>query len=172
MPTHEYQGETTFLRQVIAYDNTAECHDLDQRITQAQRDTLCVRRAVLVMGLLAASAVVGLGYAAVLFRLHPLDPFRFFSHPLVRFLCALGLTALGCALAFLALGAAYRKRLDERREECRRFAAKLIESRLSRLPARSSPSPTAGDPRIVIKLERADVATDGNGPEVRARAGE
>jgi hypothetical protein len=163
MPTHEYLGETKFLRQVIAYDNTAERRDLDQRITQAQHDTLCVRRAVIVMGLLVLSAVAGLGYAAVLFRHHPLDPMGFFTHPLVKFLCALCLTALACALAFLALGAAYRKRLDDRREECRRFATRLIESRLSRRPAASTPSQDAGDPGIAIKPEGGgamDLQTD------------
>jgi hypothetical protein len=172
MPTREHQGEITFLRRVIAYDNTVERHDLDQRITQAQRDALCVRRAVLVMGLLAAAAVAGLGYAAVFFPHHPLDPMRFFSHPLVKFLCALGLTALGCVLAFLALGAAYRSRLDERREECRRFATQLIESRLSRLPAGSTPAQVAGDPRRAITPEWSDASTGGTGPDVRARAGE
>ena len=129
MPVIQSQGETTFLRQIIAYADAAERRTLDERIAQAQRDERCVRRAVWLMALLAALAVVGLGYAAVLLP-HQLDISRFFSHSMVRAFCALGLAALGCLLVFLALEATYRKRLAERCEECRRLAAKVIESRL------------------------------------------
>jgi hypothetical protein len=126
----DYQGETAFLRQVIAYVDTAERRTLDERIAQAQRDERCVRRAAWLMALLAALAVAGLGYAAVLLPHHYLDMTRFFSHAMVKAFCALGLAALGCLLVFLPLKAAYAKRLTARCEECRQLAAKVIESRL------------------------------------------
>jgi hypothetical protein len=138
MPASNYQGEVTLLRQIVAYDDSTERHQLDARITQAQRDERCVRRAVVLMGLLAVLAAVGLGYAAVLLPHHPLDMSRFFSRLIVQVLCVLGLTALGCLLAFLALDVIYRIRLDARREECRRLATKVIESRLGR------PRPSSG----------------------------
>jgi hypothetical protein len=58
----------------------------------------------------------------------------------VELLFALVLAALGSALAFLALEVVYRKRLEERREQCRRFAARVIESRLGQPTARSTRS--------------------------------
>jgi hypothetical protein len=118
---------------VIAYDDTAERQQLDARITQAQRDECCVRRAVAVMALLIGLAVVGLGYAAVLLPQITLNLSRFFSQP-----SSLGLTALGCAFAFLLLGAVYRWRLGELHGECRRFAARVIASRLGRPAAGTS----------------------------------
>jgi hypothetical protein len=138
MPAREYQKETAFLREVIAYDDTAERHQLDARIAQAQRDQCCVRRAVAVMALLIGLAVAGLGYAAVLLPQNTLNLSRFFSQPVVRVICALGLTALGCAFAFLLLGAVYRWRLGELHGECRRFAARVIASRLGRPAAGTS----------------------------------
>lgn len=137
MPAHEYQKETVFLRAVIAYDDTEERHQLDARIALAQRDQRCVRRAVAVMVLVAGLAVAGLGYAAVLLPQNTLNLSRFFSHPVVRLICALGLTALGCAFAFLILGAVYRWRLERLHAECRRFAARVIASRLGQPAART-----------------------------------
>ena len=61
----EHQKQTAFLRQCLLYDDTAERHKLEERITQIQRDERVVRRAVLLMALLAALALAGLGYSAV-----------------------------------------------------------------------------------------------------------
>jgi hypothetical protein len=139
-------GETTFLRQSSPMTTLGRRHDLDQRITQAQRDALCVRRAVLVMGLLAARPSRAWMYAAVFFPHHPWIRCASSRIRSSSSCVRLGLTALACALAFLALGAAYRKRLDERREECRRFAASVIESRLGPPPGQFDPREVAGDP--------------------------
>jgi hypothetical protein len=167
MPAREYQEETTFLRHVIAYDDTSERRQIDERITQAQRDERCVRRAVLVMVWLAALAAAGLMYAAVFFPHHPLDPWRFFSHFIVKFLCAVGLAALACGLSFVALGILYRKRLDERHEECRRFAASVIESRLGRPPA----SPRSSPGRPAFPLTEAALVFAGVAPEIGQHRG-
>ena len=61
----DHQRETAFLRQCIHYDDTAERHNLDERLTQAQRDERCVRCAVWLMALLTALAMAGLCYSAV-----------------------------------------------------------------------------------------------------------
>jgi len=128
----EHERDTEFLRQVILYDDTVEHHKLDERITQVERDERCVRRAVWLMTLLAALAVVGLSYSAVLLPDCPQDVARFFTRTIVKVFCVLGLTSLISLLGFAGLAVVYRKELDGRREECRRFATKLLESRLGK----------------------------------------
>ena len=57
---------------------------------------------------------------------------QFTAQSIIKMLCALGVGSLICLVAFLGLGAIYRKELDQGREECRRLATKLIETRLSK----------------------------------------
>jgi hypothetical protein len=68
-------------------------------------------------------------------------------------------------MAFVGLGAVYRKELDQRREECRRLATKLLESRLGK-PC-TTPSPGAvkdranvanGSQAAVSPSERVELA--------------
>ena len=129
---NEHQRQTAFLRQCIRYDDTAEHHQLEERITVLQRDEICVRRAVWLMVLFAALAMAGLCYAVVLLEDYPLNLSQFTAQSIIKVLCALGVGSLICLVAFLGLGAIYRKELDQRREECRRLATKLIETRLSK----------------------------------------
>jgi formate hydrogenlyase subunit 3/multisubunit Na+/H+ antiporter MnhD subunit len=127
---NEHQRQTAFLRQCIRYDDTPEHHKLEERITELQRDEVCVRRAIWLMVLFAALAMAGLCYAAVFLADYPLNLSQFIAQLIIKILCALGVGSLICLVAFLGLGAIYRKELDQRREECRRLAIKLIESRL------------------------------------------
>jgi hypothetical protein len=126
----DHQRETAFLRQCIRYDDTEERHRLEERITQIQRDERIVRRAVWLMALLAAMAMAGLGYAAVFMADYPLDVSQLTERILIKGLCALGGCSLVCLFVFLGLGAVFRKELDQRREDCRRLALKVLESRL------------------------------------------
>jgi len=126
----EHERDTDFLRHCLLYDDTAERHDLEERITQVQRDERCVRRAVWLMALMASLATAGVCYSVV-FRIdYPENMDQFITPFMTRVLCALGLGSVICLLVFLALGRIYRKRLDQRREEGRRLARKLIASRL------------------------------------------
>ena len=100
------------------------------RITQIQQDELCVRRAVWLMALLAALAMAGLGYAAVFMAEYPLNVPQFTTRLAIKALCVLGATSLFCLFGFLILGVMFRKELDQRREDCRRLALKVLESRL------------------------------------------
>jgi formate hydrogenlyase subunit 3/multisubunit Na+/H+ antiporter MnhD subunit len=127
---NDHQKETAFLRQCIRYDDTEERHRLEERITQLQRDERCVRRAVWLMALLAALAMAGLGYAAVFMAEYPLNVSQLTTRFLIKALCALGAGSLICLCVFLGLGVALRKELDQRREDCRRLALKVLESRL------------------------------------------
>ena len=128
----EHQRETAFLRQCLLYDDTAERHKLEEGITQAQRGECCVRRAVLLMVLLTALAAAGLCYAAVFLTDYPQNTSQFLTPFIIKIFCALGVGSLICMLAFAGLGVVYRKDLDQRREECRRLATKLLESRLGK----------------------------------------
>jgi hypothetical protein len=124
----ENHRETAFLRHLILYDDTAEGHKLDERITQIQRNEHAVRRAVWVMALLSAVAVIGLGYAAVLLEDFPQNK----SQLVIKMFSALGLGSLISLLAFVGLWIIYRAELKRRREECRRMVTKLLQSRLGK----------------------------------------
>jgi hypothetical protein len=128
----DYKRETAFLRQCLLYDDTGERHKLEERITQLQRNERCVQRAVWLMAVLAALAMAGLGYCAFFCEDYPQNMSRFITQFTSKVVCALGLGSLICLLAFVGLGVGYRKELDQRREECRRLAAKLLESRLGK----------------------------------------
>ena len=128
MVMSEHEKHTEFLRQCIGYDEGARRHELVKRITQVQRDAHCVRRAVWLMAILAALAVAALGYGTVLVDNFPYNMPHFF----VNLIWALGLGSLISLLAFAGLGMVYRRKLDERREECRQRVARLLESRLGK----------------------------------------
>ena len=129
----EHQKQTAFLRQCLLYDDTGERHELEESITQLQRNERCVRRAVWVMALLVALACAGLCYYAISLAEHSPDVSGFMTQYFTtKFLCALALGSLVCMVAFTGLGMVYRKELDKRREHCRRLAAKLLESRLGK----------------------------------------
>ena len=126
----EHQKQTAFLRQCLLYDDTAERHKLEEKITQIQRDERCVRRAVWLMALLAAVAMAGLGYAAVFMADYPLNVSQLTTRFVIKALCVLGASSLFCLFGFLILGMIFRKELDQRREDCRRLALRVLESRL------------------------------------------
>ena len=137
----EHQKQTAFLRQVILYDDSRERQELETSITQLQRSETCVRRAVWVMALLVALSLAGLGYSTIFLTDRPLNTSQIVTQLVSKVLCALGLGSLICLVSFVGLGVAYRKELDRRREECRRLAAKLLESRLGKPRALEGPAP-------------------------------
>ena len=147
----DHQRETAFLRHCIHYEDTVERHNLDARLTQAQRDERCVRGAVWLMALFTALAIAGLCYSAVFLADFPQDT----SHLAIKVFGALGLGSLISLVAFTGFWGVHRKELDQRREECRRLAAKLFESRL-------------GKPLITpLQVMRDNRAGEGDGRTVR-----
>ncbi|MEY2409346.1 MAG: hypothetical protein QOF48_2016 [Verrucomicrobiota bacterium] len=124
------QRDTEFLKQCIRYDDTEERHRLEERITQIQGDERIVRRAVWLMALLAALAMAGLGYSAVFITDYPLNVSQLTTRFIIKALCALGAGSLGCLFVFLGLGVFFRRKLEQRREDCRRLALKVLELRL------------------------------------------
>ena len=124
----EREKDTTFLRQCIVYDDSAERHKLEESITQLQCNARCVRRAVGLMALLVALATAGMCYSTVILA-DPQNMTELMAQFINKVFCALGLGSLICLLAFTGLAAVYRKELDQRREECRQLARKLFETR-------------------------------------------
>jgi hypothetical protein len=122
----DHHKQTEFLKHCLRYDESAGRRELAQEITRIQREERCVRRAAWLMAVLAALALAGLVYPAILLENFPYSAPQF----LVNFVCALGAASLISLLAFLVLGMVYRRKLDKRREESRQIVARLLESRL------------------------------------------
>ena len=147
----EHQKHTEFLRHCLRYGESTEHQELEEGITQVQRDARCVRRAVWLMAILAALILAGLGYGTVLVDNFPHNAPQF----IVNLFYALGLGSLISLLAFAGLGLVYRWKLDQRREECRQLVTKLLASRLGK------PVPT---PARILRDNRAG---EGDGGIVR-----
>jgi formate hydrogenlyase subunit 3/multisubunit Na+/H+ antiporter MnhD subunit len=141
----EQRRETEFLRKCILYDDTTERHELEEKLTQAERNGRCVRRAVWLMALLATLAMAGLCYSAVFQAGDPRNLSHLTRPLLSQIFCALGLGSLISFAAFLGLGAIYQRQLNERREECRRLATKLMESRLQQTHPKPLPGPSPSE---------------------------
>jgi len=135
----EYEKDLLFLRQCILYDDSAERHKLEASIIQLQRNERCVRRAVGLMALLTALALAGICYAAIFLAPAPQSLTQLVTPFVLKIFCTLGGGSLICILAFGTLGWVYRKQMDQRREECRRLATRLLESRLGR-PRNTQPT--------------------------------
>ena len=146
------QRETAFLRQAILYDDTAERRELEERITQLEREALCVRRAIWLMTVTSALATAGLGYCAIFLADFPQNMTQFGTRFMVKGFFALGLGSLISLLAFVVLALIFRKELDQRREECRRLVAKLLESRLGK--PRTTPLPGVVKEQEIIVTRR------------------
>ena len=136
----DYQRQAAFLRQCLRYDDTAERHKLEQSITQLQGNERCVRRALWLMSLLGGAALVGLGYSAVFLGDYPQNLLGSLTQLITYLFCVLGLAAMICLPVFLGLGAFYRKELDQRLDEGRQLAAKLLAARLGEPRAPDSPT--------------------------------
>jgi len=153
-----HNREAAFLREAILYDDTAERHKLEERITHIERDLRCVRRAVWLMVLLTAVGISGLCYCAVFLADFPQNMEQFSTRLAVKIFGALALGSLISLLAFMCLGIAYRRELNLRREECRGLIAKLLESRLGK-PAS----------RPLNRLETGLPAEPGQEPQTRRK---
>jgi uncharacterized integral membrane protein len=112
----ERERQSDFLKSLLT-NETEECKRLQRRLEQAAQNEGSIRRALLLMILIAVVAVVGLGYSAVLMP-------EFFDNAtplLVKLFCALGLGSVLCMIIFGGCWLHYRKRSNEVNEDCRVF---------------------------------------------------
>jgi hypothetical protein len=132
----------SFLQHLMHYDDTAERHELEKKILQAQSKERSTRRAVWLMGVLTAMAVVGLGYSAILLEDFPQNK----TQLLMRIFYALGLASLISLLVFAGFWLICLGELNEQRERCRRFITRVVQSRLGK--------PAAGAQEHIARTER------------------
>jgi uncharacterized integral membrane protein len=118
----ERERQTQFLENLLQ-DGTGQSTRLKQRISQAQHDEYCIRRALILMLLVGIFSIVGLGYSAVLLP-------EFFDNAtpmLVKIFCALGLGSLICMLIFGSCWMLYRKSSNEINEACRQHIMEALK---------------------------------------------
>ena len=158
----EHQRDTAFLRQCLRYDDSAERHELEERIAQVQRKDRCVQRAVWLMILLTGLSGAGLAYGAVLQENFSYGEAWF----VVRLLCEIGLASLICLVAFVGLFMVYRMELNRLREQCRRLATTLLESRLGN-PAATSLTGVVQAQELTMNHNKVVVSAAEMAPEPR-----
>ena len=112
-------------QQPVALEGPHDRERLEERRCEVERNMFCVERAVRLMALLSALAIVGLGYSTVLIPDWPQTMRQFFTYWPVKAHCALGFASSTCALLFLSLGMIYRRELSWLGEECRRLAEEV-----------------------------------------------
>jgi hypothetical protein len=135
----ERERQHEFLKSLLN-DETDESRRLRKRLEQAAQNECSIRRALLLMIVVAVFAVVGLGYSAVLMP-------EFFDNAtplLVKLFCALGLGSLLCMFIFGVCWLYYRKRSNEVNEDCRVFLSDSVKEREIELDFRPSVSVSKG----------------------------
>jgi hypothetical protein len=142
----------SFLRHLMLYDDTGECNELEGKIAQGQCKERSARRAVWLMGVLTALAVVGLGYSAILLEDFPQNK----TQVVMRIFCALGLASLVSLLAFAGFWLVSLGELNEQRERCRRLVTRIMESRLGKPVIVSRPE------IVRTRSRRSRVAAEGH----------
>ncbi|SRR5258705_9709985 len=157
---NEQQRDTAFLTRMISYDESPERRQLAQRISRAQSDERCVRRAAWLMVLFAGLATAGLCYAAV-FLLEPLNIPQFLDQLLIKVLSALALGSFISLAGFMALGNRYRDELARYREECRCLTMKVMEARFGTALPSPVPLEPARDTAISEAPLRPSTSTAG-----------
>ncbi len=129
---NDHQRQTEFLRRCILYDESKESYALAERIKQLQHNERCVGRGVWLLVLAGALALAGLAYLAIFVEDFPQNMPGFLARFITQLFCVMGLSALICVPVFAGLQMVYRNELAHGREECRRRATKLLESRLAK----------------------------------------
>jgi hypothetical protein len=122
----EYQKETAFLRYVMAFDDTAERRELEERVAQVQRDERCAQRAASLMALVSALFAAALSYAVILHENFPYAR----SELVFNLLCGFGSASLISVVVLVGLSLTYHTKLNRLRAECRFLVTKLLEFHL------------------------------------------
>ena len=151
-------GETqsALFQPSVLRENNPESQKLEQRLSEIQHNSRCVRRAVKLMLFLTGFAIVAVGHTTVLMPGWPQTLQQFFMYWPVKASCVLGLASLSCAIAFSGLGLFYRRELSRHDDECRRLSAIMVESNEPRI----IPLPADARPGAIVALEDPDFFRD------------
>jgi hypothetical protein len=122
----EHLKQSEFLKKLVMYDDRPAHRSLCERLAAAERNERCLLLACRLVGLIAAVALAGIGYSAVLLP-------QFFdnaTHVVLRFFSALSLGSALCFVVFLGLWFWYRGHTNRIHDECRRVITAMLEARL------------------------------------------
>src|ERR1041385_3925740 len=119
----EHQKETAFLRYVMAFDDTVERRELEERVMRVESDGRCVQRAAVLMALVSVLVAAALAYGVILEENFPHAASWF----VIDLLCGVGLASLISLVVLMGLSMTYRKKLNRLRAECRHLATRLLE---------------------------------------------
>jgi len=150
----ERERQHEFIKSLLN-DNSDEGRRLRKRLEQSAQNECSIRRALVLMIVVAVFAVVGLGYSAVLMP-------EFFDNAtplLVKLFCALGLGSVLCMFIFGVCWLHYRRRSNEVNEDCRAFLSDCVKEREIKLEFQPpiSMSKTAAD---VYQIETINTDAD------------
>src|SRR6185503_10737632 len=107
-------------------DDSPANRSICERLAAAERNERCLLLACRLVGLIAAVALAGIGYSAVLLP-------QFFdnaTHVVLRFFSALSLGSALCFVVFLGLWFWYRSHTNRIHDECWRVITAMLEDRL------------------------------------------
>src|SRR5882672_8944211 len=122
----EHRKQSEFLKKLVMYDDIPAHRALCERLASAERNERCLLLACRLVGLIAAVALAGIGYSAVLLP----EFFDNATHVVLRFFSALSLGSALCFLVFLGLWFWYRSHTNRIHDECRCVVTALLEARL------------------------------------------
>ena len=111
----ERNTEHAFLKVLIAHDTSNESRQLQNRLTETEREHKCIRRAAFLMVVLFMLSLAGLSYCAILLP----EVFRNPGHIVMRGLYDLGLGSLISQVAFLGYLLWHRANVSRLHRECR-----------------------------------------------------
>jgi hypothetical protein len=124
------QRKNDILAQCLRHDSSGELHRAEERISHAERDDRCLRRAMWLMALLFGLALAGLGYSAIL--LYEVAPY--YTRIIDHVFNVVGVASLISLVVFAALWIQCRHRIAAGREEVRHLVMKLLADRSSPRP--------------------------------------
>jgi hypothetical protein len=141
----EHRKQSEFLKKLVMHDDSPANRSVCERLAAAERNERCLLLACRLVGLIAAVALAGIGYSAVLLP----EFFDNATHVILRFFSALGLGSALCFVVFLGLWFWYRSHTNRIHDECRRVIAAMLEARLKTTPTTFYPV-LADDPNLRI----------------------
>jgi hypothetical protein len=128
----EHQKTAAFLRELILHSDSAELHQLQERLATAEREQRCLSMAIRLMLVIAMLSLSGLGFSAVLVD----DFFRGSNHVVVQLFGALVLSSFFCLLSFALYSYWRRRALLQLHADCRRLILAQVNARISGGPLR------------------------------------
>ncbi len=142
----ERQKQADFLKRLLAGDECAEHRRLEERITTAEREGLCLRRACQLVGVITLAALSVLGYLTVL---HVPDSMAHYGQIAQRFFHVLALGSGMCLGVFVGLQFWQRALIHRLYEEGRKLVTVSLQHR-------SQPS-LAQLPTLLVRKEDTDM---------------